>query len=283
MLAELERRRRRANLLYELLLGGEAVRLRRDELTGIVVVLEHVELDLGLRYIETSGDCLLEAGLRVRKIFVGVLRISEDADMSTTGVLSVLLRDGMQVEHRPAGDQKLMDVAQGVHDALTFDSSQRPGKEREVETPPRDVDLSRTHGSEGDAIREVEWQSRAGSSDLVGIGIDSENACGRVRVTKGQPAVTAPKLEHAEAVERRNVGKRVGLGTLGIDPLGHARIMANPASGSRHAAPRHQASPHARRSPGGADTYFHSRSPDWKGHNHAGSRVLVNRRSTCRG
>ena len=247
MFAELERRRGRANLLYELLLGGEALRLCLDELIGVVVVLEHVELDLGLRYIETSGDCLLEAGLGVRKIFVGVLRISEDADMSTTGVLRVLLRDGMQVEHRPAGDQKLMDVAQGVHDALTFDSSQGPGEEREVETPPRDVDLSRTHGSEGDAIREVEWQSPAGSGDLVGIGIDGENAFGRACVTKGQPAVTAPKLEHTEAVQRRKAGKCVGLGTLGIDPRRHARIMANAASRSRRrAAVRHDASPHAR-------------------------------------
>jgi len=234
VLAEPERRRSRANLLYELLLGVEALRLRLDELIRVVVVLEYVELDLGLRYIETTDDRLRETGLRVRKVLVGVVRISEDADISTTGVLSVLLRHGMQVEHRPAGDEKLMDVAQGVHDALTFDSSQRPGEEREVEAPPRYVDLSRADSSEGDAIREVEWQSRAGSGDLVGIGIDGENACRRVRVTKGQPAVTAPKLEHTEAVERRNVGKRVGLGTLGIDPLGHARIMANAASRSRH-------------------------------------------------
>ncbi len=283
MLAEPERRRGRANLLPEFLLEVEALRLRLDELIGVVVVLEHVELDLCLWDIETSDDGLRETGLRVRKVFVGVLRISEDADMSTTRVLGVLLRDGMQVEHRPAGDQKLMDVAQGVHDALTFYSSQRPGEEREVEAPPRDVDLSCADGGEGDAIREVEWQSRAGGGDLVGIGIDGKHACGRVRVTKGQPAVTAPKLEHTEAVQRRKAGKRVGLGTLGIDPRGHVRIMANAASGSRHAAPRHQALPHAQRSPSGADTYFHNRNPDRKGCNHAGSRVLANGSSTCRG
>ena len=283
MLAEPERRRGRANLLPEFLLEVEALRLRLDELIGVVVVLEHVELDLCLWDIETSDDGLRETGLRVRKVFVRVLRISEDADVSAASVLGVLLGDGMHIEHRPAGDEKPMDVAQGVHDALTFDSSQGPGEEREVEAPPRGVDLNRADGCEGDAIREVEWQSRAGGSDLVGIGIDSENACGRVRVTKGQPAVTAPKLEHAEAVERRNVGKRVGLGTLGIDPLGHARIMANPASGSRHAAPRHQALPHAQRSPRGADTYFHNRNPDRKGCNHAGSRVLANGSPTCRG
>jgi hypothetical protein len=109
--AKPERRSSRANLLYELLLGGDALRLRLDELIGVVVVLEHVELDLGLRDIETSDDGLLEAGLRIRKVLVGVLRISEDADMSTTGVLSVLLRDGMHVEHRPSGDEKPMDVA----------------------------------------------------------------------------------------------------------------------------------------------------------------------------
>ena len=243
MLAEPERRRSRSNLLYQLLLRVEALRLRLDELIGVVVVLEHVELDLGLRHIETSDDGLLEAGLRVRKVFVRVLRISEDADVSTARVLRVLLRDGMQVEHRPAGDENPMDVAQGVHDALTFDSSQGPGEEREVEAPPRGVDLSRADGSENDPIREVEWQRRAGSGDLVGIGIDGENACRRFRVTKGQPAVPAPKFEHTAAVQRRKAGKRIRLGTLRIDPLGHTRIMANPASRSR----RHDPLPRPRR------------------------------------
>ena len=241
MLAEPERRRGGANVVDELLLGDQALRLRLYELMRVVVVLEHVELDLGLRDIEAGHDGLLEAGLRVRKVFIRVLRVSEDAEMSTACVLSVLLRDRMQVEHRPAGDEKLMHVAQGVHDALTFDSSQRPGEEGEVEASPRDVDLSRADGGEGDAIREVEWQSRAGSRDLVGIGVDGEDGCGRVRVAKGQPAVTAPELEHTEAVQRRNLRKCGGLGALGIDPLGHARIMANPASRSRHAALRRQA------------------------------------------
>ena len=97
MFAEPERRSSRANLLYELLLGVEALRFCLHELIGVVVVLEHVELDLGLKDIETSDDGLLEAGLRIRKVFVGVLRISDDADMSTVGVLNVLLRDRMQV------------------------------------------------------------------------------------------------------------------------------------------------------------------------------------------
>ena len=237
MFAEPERRRCRANLLYELVLGGEALRLRLYELVGVLVVLEHVELGLGLRDIETNHDGLLEAGFGVWKVFVGVLRINDDAELCTTDVFSVLLRDRMQVEHGPAGDQKLMHVAQGVHDALTFDSSQGPGEEREVEAPPRGVDLSSADGSKGDAIREVEWHSRASSGDLVRIGIDGENAGSRVRVAKGQPAVTAPKLEYTEAVQGRNPCKRVGLGALGIDPLGHACIMANLASRSRRRTP----------------------------------------------
>jgi hypothetical protein len=119
-------------------------------------------------------------------------------------------------------------VAQGVHDALTFDSSQGPGEEREVEAPTRGVNLSRADSSEGHAICEMERQSRAGSGDLVGVGIDGENACSRVRITKRQPAITAPKLEHTQAVQRRKLRKRVGLGALGVDPPRHARIMANP-------------------------------------------------------
>ena len=143
MLAEPERRRGGANVVDELLLGDQALRLRLYELMRVVVVLEHVELDLGLRDIEAGHDDLLEAGLRVRKVFIGVLGVSEDAEMSTTCVLSVLLRDRVQVEHRPAGDEKLMHVAQGVHDALTFDSSQGRREERQVEALVTRVELLR--------------------------------------------------------------------------------------------------------------------------------------------
>ena len=194
MLAEPQRWCGVADPPCELLLGGEALRLRLQELVDLIVVLEHVELDLGLGDIETGDDRLLEPGLRVRQVLVGVLRIGEDADVPTTGILSVLLRDRMQVEHHPAGDEKLMDVTQGVHDALAFDSSQGPGEEREVEAPPRDVDVGRADSGEGNAVREVRWQSGVGAGDLISIGIDGENARRRVRVAEGQPAVTAAEL-----------------------------------------------------------------------------------------
>jgi hypothetical protein len=212
----------------ELLLRGEALRLRLQELVGLVVVLEHLELDLRLGGIEAGDDRLLEPSLRVRQVLVGVLGIGEDADMPTAGILSVLLRDRMQVEHRPAGDEKLMDVTQGVHDALAFDSSQGPGEEREVEAPPRDVDVGRTDGCEGNAVREVRWQSRVGAGDLILIGIDGENAPSRIGVAEGQPAVTAAELEHAKTVQRSDLRQCVSLRPFGIDPLRHARIMAGP-------------------------------------------------------
>jgi hypothetical protein len=217
----------------ELLLGGEALRPRLQELVDLIVVLEHVELDLGLGGIETGDDRLLEPGLRVRQVLVGVLRIGEDADVPTTGVLSMLLRHWMQVEHHPAGDEKLMDVTQGVHDALAFDSSQGPGEQREVEPPPQDVDLGRADGGERNAVREVRWQSRVGAGDLISIGIDGEDARGRVGVAEGQPAVTAAELEHAKTVQRSDLRQCVGLRPLRIDPLRHARIMADPAGRSR--------------------------------------------------
>ena len=233
MLAEPQRWCGVADPPCELLLGGEALRLRLQKLVDLVVVLEHVELDLGLGGIETGDDRLLEPGNRVRQVLVCELGIGKDADVPTAGILSVLLRDRMQVEHYPAGDEKLMGVTQGVHDALTFDSSQGPGEEREFEAPPRDVDLGRADGGEGNAVREVCWQSRAGAGDLILVGIDGENARRRVGVAEGQPAVTAAELEHAKTVQRSDLRQCVGLRPLRIDPLRHARIMADPAGRSR--------------------------------------------------
>jgi hypothetical protein len=47
----------------------------------------------------------------------------DDADRLPVG-FDALLGDGMDVDERSAGDDEPVDVTQGVHDALTLDSSE---------------------------------------------------------------------------------------------------------------------------------------------------------------
>jgi hypothetical protein len=146
MLAEEKWRRRSSDRLYELLLSSEVICLLLEEVLRRIEVLEDVEVDLGLETVETLADHLLDGGLGVRKVTVDELWLADHADDPFVR-LDLLLRHGMEVDHRPARDEELVDVAQGVHDALTFDSSQRPGEEREIETPAWAFDLCRTgHG-----------------------------------------------------------------------------------------------------------------------------------------
>ena len=61
----------------------------------------------------------------------------------------------MHVEEDPFRNERLMDVPQGVHDALRLDSSQRPAEERDVEPLARDVERLSVRYSELDSVREL--------------------------------------------------------------------------------------------------------------------------------
>jgi hypothetical protein len=139
--------------------------------------------------------------------------------------LDLLLGDRMQVEHRPARGEKLVDVAQGVHDALTLDSSKRLGEERQVELGPRGVDLCRADGSRRDALGNGEGQSGASPCDELRIGIDGEDGGGGGRVAEGQPAVAAAQLEHARTIHRRQLRECASL-RFRVDPPSRRRIIA---------------------------------------------------------
>jgi hypothetical protein len=146
MLAEEERRGRPSDHLHELLLSNEVMCLLLEEVLRRIEVLEDVEVDLGPENVETLADHLLDGSLCVGKVTVDELWLADHADDHFVR-LDLLLRHGMEVDHRPARDEELVDVAQSVHDALTFDSSQRPGEQREIETPAWAFDLCRTgHG-----------------------------------------------------------------------------------------------------------------------------------------
>jgi hypothetical protein len=72
-----------------------------------------------------------------------------------TARLDALLRERVEIDHRAAGDEELMDVAQGVHDALSLNSSQGMREERQVERHTRGVHFGRPRDRERNAIAEL--------------------------------------------------------------------------------------------------------------------------------
>jgi hypothetical protein len=55
------------------------------------------------------------------------------------------------VDENSIGSERDVDVAQGVHDALEWDASQRPAAERDVESPPGHVERIGVVNCETDA------------------------------------------------------------------------------------------------------------------------------------
>jgi uncharacterized membrane protein len=154
VLARDERRRGRMNSFHKVGLRVERLLLRLEQLSSGIEVLQELELELRLECEQPVADRVAHALLRVGKVDVEPVRLLDHAELLSAG-LDPLLVDRVQVDERPTRNEKPMDVAQGVHDALTFDSSQRPGEEREVEACGRRVHLLRSANGERDLLREA--------------------------------------------------------------------------------------------------------------------------------
>ena len=135
-------------------------------------------------------------------------------------------------------------MAQGVHDALTFDSSQGRGEESEVEAPPRRLDLCGARHRERHDPLELDGRCSARAVDALGIGIDRQDGLGGPRVPERHSSVAAAELEDAEAVEARESRQRPDLGALGIDAPGQAGIMPATHSSNRYRRRNGSPDPH---------------------------------------
>ena len=112
-----------------------------------------------------------------------------------------------------------MDLAQGVHDALRLDASQRPAAQREVEPTPLHVERVGIVDAERDAIPQLGGQRRGSVRHSVGIGIEGVHLASVARGEPRQPPFTAADLQDPHALEVRNFGDRGGLNALGIAHL----------------------------------------------------------------
>ena len=102
----------------------QTVPARFDQVVRRVKVLEKVELGLRLEHVEPVLYCVTKPRLRVRKHDRSPLRLFDKAKRTSVG-LNRLLGQRMRIDERSTGNEESMDMAQGVHDALGVDSSQR--------------------------------------------------------------------------------------------------------------------------------------------------------------
>ncbi len=148
-----QRRRGVPNPVHQVTLLDENLLPRSEQVVRFVEVLKQVELDPGFECVETRADRVCETCLRVRQVAGKPHGILDQAERVTVG-LDSLLCERVKIDHRSARDEELMDVAQGVHDALSLNSSQGMREERQVERHMRGVHLGRARDRERNAIGE---------------------------------------------------------------------------------------------------------------------------------
>jgi hypothetical protein len=117
-----------------------------------------------------------------------------------------------------------------VHDALSFDSSERPGEEREVEPSPPRLRVRRACHGEGDAALELGRQRATRLGDPIRVGIDRKDGRCRACVLTGHPAVAAAELQDVQAVDGRERAERPKLDSFWIDPPDHDDWILRPAA-----------------------------------------------------
>jgi hypothetical protein len=100
----------------------------------------------------------------------------------------------VEVDQQATGNESPVRIAEDVHDVLVLNSSQGPGKERDVEPAPGRTD--RLRYPELDALRELSRARAARVADLVALRVDPEHVGRVVRVEEGEAPVAAPDLEH---------------------------------------------------------------------------------------
>jgi len=107
----------------------------------------------------------------------------------------------LEVKKETTGNQALMDLLQGVHDALKRQSSKRVREKCDVKAGRWLVQFENAANLESDTRSRFHSQHFPGFGDRVRARIDREDRLCRVPIAESQPAVTATDLENARAVE----------------------------------------------------------------------------------
>src|SRR5439155_19398287 len=103
-------------------------------------------------------------------------------------------RDRLRVDHETAREQRRVDVAQGVHDALGWHASQRPATQREVEPLALDVQRPGVVDGETDAITRLGAKRLACLPDVLSLRIEGVDVGRAVRDEPREPPAAATDL-----------------------------------------------------------------------------------------
>jgi hypothetical protein len=125
----------------------------------------------------------------------------------------------LRVDEDGVGGERGVDVVQGVHDALDWDTSQRPAAESEVESFPRDVERFGVVDGEAHAMTLLACQRRPRGCDVLAARVEGIHKRCAVGGECCQSPFAAADFEHALAPERNERVDRRRLDPVLVAPL----------------------------------------------------------------
>lgn len=117
-------------------------------------------------------------------------------------------------------------MTQDVHDVLRFHSSERPGKDDQVERRRLDLDLVAGGDPVGNTLSKLGRKRQACPFDRRGVRIKSEHARRVLGDADGKTAIAAAELKHLSPTKIGESEQGGEMSTLGIEDAVHAAILS---------------------------------------------------------
>lgn len=132
-----------------------------------------------------------------------------------------------------------MYSAQGVHDALKRNASQRIGEDHHVEFAAPDVKDADIPSPEGHLRRQLSAKRGHCCLDLFFIHVESNDTGRLPRITPSQTSVPTADLQHATTIEIHEIVNHARFNSIAIDSKTHTRLQ------DRHQQQTHRQAAHS--------------------------------------
>jgi hypothetical protein len=113
--------------------------------------------------------------------------------------------DGLRINDDASSNQRAVNVAQGVHDALNGDASQLPPAQGHVEPLTRRIERLSIVDTEANASALVGRERGAGGSDTLAAGIEGIHRGSVLRGHHRQPPLATSNIQHPRRIERHQL------------------------------------------------------------------------------
>lgn len=172
------------------------------------VVFEQLEVAVVLRNkhaVVYKGFEMGTGRLDLNMVFA-LIDLTELVDSTVLPNLDLaVLRLGVDIKQNPIVSQAGVYSAQGVHDALKRNASQRVGQDRYVKAIGFDLHLQNVQGFEGHLPAQVRRACFDGMSDPLLVEVEGDHFGGFICISPRQPAIATANLEDSGAIEIHQV------------------------------------------------------------------------------